>query len=182
MLGLQHFQRLQRGLGQQRDLGQQDQLGCHDRRHRRRQEVNGRGTAFVKLLRSTSMPSYETEKQPIARNNRGEDKPTTPRLPKGAVWGTCLLMLALFLLTSIGYFRYHSLNSSAPSGNMAAALSADSPAQKPQTAPTPSHGILQRLRSVWVSTPQTTEPAVQNRPQPAEQQPAAAPSEAILQA
>src|SRR5712692_1509730 len=127
------------------------------------------------------MPSYEREKKQIAHNNRGEDKPTTPRLPKGAVWGTCLLILGLFLLTSIGYFGYNSLNSSAPSGNMAAARSADSPAQKPQTAPTPSHGLLQRLRSVLRSTPQTTEPA-QNRPQVAEERPAAAPGEAILQA
>ncbi len=127
------------------------------------------------------MPSDEREKKQIARNNRREDKPTTPRLPKSAVWGTCLLMLGLFLLTSIGYFGYNSLNSSAPSGDVAAATSADSPAQKPQSAPTPSHGILERLRSVWGSTPKTTEPA-QNRPQVAEQRPAAAPSEAILQA
>ena len=52
------------------------------------------------------MPSDEREKKQIARNNRREDKPTTPRLPKSAVWGTCLLMLGLFLLTSIGYFGY----------------------------------------------------------------------------
>src|SRR5712692_8851199 len=127
------------------------------------------------------MPSYEREKKQIARNNRGEDKPTTPRLPKGAVWGTCLLILGLFLFTSISYFGYNSLTSSAPSGDMAAATSADSPAQKPQTAPTPSHGILERLRSVLGSTSKTTEPA-QNRLQVGEQQPAAAPGEAILQA
>jgi len=101
------------------------------------------------------MPSDEREKNQIARNNRGEDKPTTPRLPKGAMWGTCLLMLGLFLLTSIGYFGYNSLNSSAPSGNMAAALSADSPAQNPQTTSAKSqhsgHGILERLRSLSVA-------------------------------